>query len=196
MPYYYSPLRKEYARDTSKSQPRDLKYPSLFCDPEIIEKQGVRDGKGNVVQNEYYFWMINWFPRAEGHTMIIPKRYVTAHDQEKPEEVLARQELMIFAMDVLKKAFDTDGCEFFNQHGSMSWRSIDHLHWHLMPVNREVDLLGERKLHTVEKMGYFFTDESLETELRVKFPIEIIYAQEDLQKLLTQTMKEWNLSLR
>jgi diadenosine tetraphosphate (Ap4A) HIT family hydrolase len=196
MPYYYSPFRKEYKQNKSKSKPRDPKYPSIFCDPEIIEKQGVRDGDGKIVQNEYYYWMINWFPRAEGHTMVVPKRYVTAHDQEKPEEVLARQELMVFAMGVVKKAFKTDGCEFFNQHGSMSWRSIDHLHWHLMPVNKEVDLLKPSYLNHFEKLGIFATDESEEKELRVKFPIIIEYAQEKLQKLLTETMKEWNLSLR
>lgn len=196
MPYYYSPFRKEYSQDKSKSKPRDKKYPSLFCDPEIIEKQGVKDENGNLIQNEYYFWMVNWFPRAEGHTMIIPKRYVTSHEQEKPEEVLARQELMLFAMGVLKKAFETDGCEFYNQHGSMSWRSIDHLHWHLLPVNKEADLLKPSYLHHFEKMGSFMTEESEETELRVKFPIMIEYAQEDLQHLLTETIKKWNLSLR
>ena len=189
MPYYYSPLRKAYTQDTSKRKPRDSKYPSIFCDPAIIEQQAIRDLNGTIIENEYYRWMINWFPRTEGHTMIVPKRYITRHEDETKEEVWARQEMMIYAMDILKYAFNTDGAEVYNQHGERSFSSIDHLHWHVVPVAKD-DPLWENQLHNMEKMGYFYTDNEGEEKI-VMFPREIEYAQETLITLLAHTIGEW-----
>lgn len=189
MPYYFSPFRKEYRNNLHVRKAKNQEYPSLFCDPDIIAKQGIRDTQGVLIENDHYYWIVNWFPRCEGHTMIVPKRYVTSHSQEGMEEVWARQELMVYAMDIMKQAFDTDGIEVFNQSGKESWSSIDHLHWHLVP-SRKNDPLWQGQLQHMEKLGYYYTEEADEQKV-VMFPIEIQYAQEALQELLADTIGIW-----
>lgn len=192
MPYYYSPFRKDYdKKNNSKnlSKPKDKKYKSIFCDPDIINSQGVFDINGKLIENEHYYWLINWYPRTEGHTMIIPKRYITEHSEESEEEILARHSLMVYAIDIMKKAFDTDATEIFNQRGRESYSSVDHLHWHLVPV-RKNDPLWNGSFHNMEKMGYFYTD-TKDKQKVVMFPIEIQYAQTKLQELLAKTIGEF-----
>jgi len=192
MPYYYSPFRKAYEKKVeskSTNKPEIKKYKSIFCNPEIINSQGVFDIKGKLIENEHYYWLINWYPRTEGHTMIIPKRYITEHYEETEAEILARHSLIVYAIEILKKAFDTDGIEIFNQRGRESYSSIDHLHWHLVPVKKN-DPLWNGNFKNMEKLGYFYTDTKDEQKV-VMFPIEIQYAQEELQKLLANTIGEF-----
>lgn len=170
MAYYYTPLRKDYKPD---------KPGCPFCDSENVSKQSVLDKHGKVMENEHWVWMVNWYPRAEGHTMIVPKRHITKLEDETPEELWSRRKMELIAGEALKKLYKTDGIEIFFQIGAHSHATVKHLHWHIVPASRE-DFFG-----SFEKMGIFYTTEK-DKEKIIMLPIPIKYAREDLQKALAQ----------
>lgn len=181
MPYYYSPFRKEYSNTFSQPKPTEPQ-PCPFCNTENIESQSLRDHTGAIIENEYYRWMVNWFPRAEAHTMIMPKRHQTDLEDETPEETLARQELTLRCVKILKQAFPDSGYEYFLQTGEGSLGSVAHLHWHLVPT------IPQHSLKGFEKLGFYGTTEPAEEKLVIS-PIEITIARESLIELIANTTK-------
>lgn len=173
MAYYYSPFRKEYG-------PRPEGCP--FCDQVLIQEQGALSNEGDIIQNEHYYWMVNWYPKFEGHTMVIPKRHVSCIGEETTEEVVARDELIVLATQTLMKAYPSAGIEIFLQTGKGSARSIPHLHWHVVPSQPSDPLRG------FDKADQFFTIKPDEEKI-ILFPVEIRYAREELRKLIAQTLQ-------
>ena len=170
MSYFYSPLRKEY-KAQSTSCP--------FCDSEIITKQSITDKKGIRVENKHYIWMVNWYPRFEGHTMLVPKKHIVKIEEETTEEVVARHELLCLVYPILLKVYKSAGINIFLQTGENSFSTVPHLHWHLVPEFLDANLKG------FAKMGLFDTKEP-KTEKVVLFPEEIRLAREDLKKALAE----------
>lgn len=159
MAYFYSPFRKKYTAKARAGCP--------FCEAEIIERQTVRYGNGSLVENEYYRWVVNFYPKFEGHTMIVPKRHVTIFGDEKQKEVLAREELIKLAGETLKKIFPGSGLEIFLQTGAGSESSIRHLHWHVVPASPDDQIRG------FDKLGQFVTQSEEEKERVLIFPVRI-----------------------
>ena len=175
MPYYYSPFRKSY-EEAARTKPETAK-PCILCDIPTMESQSLVYASGERFENEHYRWVVNWFPRAEAHTMLVPKRHITNLHDETTEEVVARQELLKEAYDALQRTFPESGVEIYLQTGKGSLNSIRHLHWHLVPALPQHDLLG------FEKVGYFSTTEP-EEEKVVITPIEITIARDQLIELV------------
>jgi histidine triad (HIT) family protein len=178
MPYYFTPFRSAYKATTEVPA---VKKPCVFCNHEIIRKQSVRNKKDVIYENDYYWWVVNWFPRAEAHTMLIPKRHITCIEDERDEELLARQDILKIAMQALTNTFGETGFEFFLQTGPGSLSSIEHLHWHLIPTTPQKELLS------LAKVGYFYTTQPEEEKI-VMQPIELTLARE----LLIHTIAEKN----
>lgn len=170
MAYFYSPLRKEYKK---------AKEDCPFCDSEITFKQAVLNKKGERVENKHYIWMVNWYPRFEGHTMLVPKRHIKKIEDESPEEVIARHELLCKAYPALLKVYKLSGINIFLQTGESSFSTVPHLHWHVVPEFPDANLKG------FAKMGMFDTKEP-KTEKVVLYPEEIKLAREDLKKALAK----------
>ncbi len=168
MPYYYSPFRKNY----QPPAPTNIEKPCPFCNTHI-EAQLVRDSTGAPIANEYYYWVVNWFPRAEAHTMLVPRRHIVDFKDETTVEVLARQELFIRAYGILKTLFPDSGIEYFLQTGKGSHGTVAHLHWHVIPT------LPQHSLTGFEKLGYFSTTEPAEEKVIIT-PIKITIAREEL----------------
>jgi len=168
MAYYFSPFRKEYGAAVAA-----FVASCAFCDGATYERQAVRDVSGEAVQNEHAVWVVNFFPRFEGHTMIVPRRHILRLEEERPEETIARQHLTCYAMDRLKALYPNAGIEIFLQTGSGSASSIPHLHWHVVPAQETDPLRG------FEKIGQFYTTEKNEEKI-ILFPQKIEFAREDL----------------
>lgn len=178
MAYYYSPFRKNYHNTLSA---RGDFCP--FCDSENMQQQAVKNTKGQVIENEYYTWVVNYFPKFEGHTMVVPKKHTLFIGEENTNEVVARENLTVFAVNMLKKLYPESGVEVFIQTGQGSTSSVPHLHWHILPAH-ESD-----PLRAFEKLGHFSTvDENKEKVLI--FPVEIKKALDGLQKELAETIGE------
>ncbi len=173
MAYYYSPFRKEYLQRASQD--------CAFCDLKVNEEQIIRNKAGQPIENEYYRWVINYYPKFEGHTMVVPKRHITEIEQESQSEVQARHDLIVVAAAALKKTYPGAGVEIFMQTGPGSAASVSHLHWHVVPA------LPDDSLRSFEKMGHFYTTEQ-EQEKVLLFPVSIRLAREKLQEELAEAL--------
>lgn len=174
MAYFYSPFRKEYKPETISP------VTCPFCDS-TLERNAIRDPQGKPIENDHYRWVINYYPRFEGHTMLIPKRHITTFEEETPVELQARHELLCYASSILRKTFPESGIEIFLQAGKGSQATIQHLHWHLVPARKEDAFPG------FEKLDQFVTGEEAKEKV-ILFPTEIKIAREELAKLLTETI--------
>lgn len=170
--YYYSPFRKPNKVDRQRSL-----YGCDFCDPEIMQTQAARSSEGVIIENEYCRWVINFFPKFEGHTLIIPKRHVLNLGEESNEEILAREELIVIASRALRTLYINSGIEVFIQTGEGSESSMPHLHWHVVPS------LPDDHLRGFDKLGHFSTIEP-DKEKVVLFPVPIRLAQNQLLEAL------------
>ena len=175
MAYYYSPFRNTYNKD------RAARPGCVFCDPTVLAGGGVRRADGTVVENEHYLWIINSFPKFEGHTLIVPKRHVTELGDETPAEVAAREELVVLASRALQTLYPGAGVEVFLQTGPGSESSVSHLHWHVTPAQPDDPLRG------FDKLGQFFTIEP-DKERVIIFPVPIKLAQDELLAALAKVL--------
>ena len=161
MAYYYSPFRKSYGKKSSK---RGMEC--AFCDAKQILKQSIKTKSGVVIENDSYLWVVNLYPKFEGHTMVVPKRHIIKIGEETAQETLDREELIAYAAQVLQKAFPRSGIEIFLQTGEGSASSVAHLHWHVVPASHD------DPLRSFEKLGHFYTIEPGKERVIV-FPLEI-----------------------
>ncbi len=143
-----------------------------------MKKQGIRKKKNVYVENDSYRWVVNWYPKFEGHTLIVPKRHITTFGEETPKELSDREELIAYGANILKKMIPTCGVELFLQTGLGSASSIDHFHWHLVPA------MPDDPLRSLDKMGQFYTVEPGKERLLL-FPIKIRWSPNQLLKKLS-----------
>lgn len=178
MGYFYSPFRSGYSDRIVRDE-----QGCPFCDKEVCATQAVCSGVGAPVENKHYMWLVNWFPKFEGHTMLVPKRHIKRLDEETKEEASAFHCLLKQAITGLSALYPDSGVEVFLQTGLGSASSVTHLHWHVVPAQKSDLLRG------FEKLGHFYTLEA-NKERVLLFPIDIVLARESLQQALRQHVKE------
>lgn len=174
MAYYYSPFRKNYIN-------KNKKYCCPFCDKNNIKKQIIVNKKGIEIKNNSYFWLVNFFPKFDGHTMIIPKRHIVSIDEETDKETVDRKKIICFATQQLKKIYPQCGFEIFLQYGQGSSASVEHLHWHVVPANLDDEL------RSFEKLGHFYTTKKDDKKILVS-PVKIKTSPEKLINILSQSI--------
>lgn len=177
MPYYFSPFRALYQEDLEHEKTNKPDNYCVFCDDDTMRAQSLKNSAEVIYENELYRWIVNWFPRAEGHTMLIPKRHIIEISDETDTELLARQDILKQAMAALSQTFGATGFEIFLQTGKGSAGTKSHLHWHLIPTIIQHDFVG------MEKLGYLSTTEPTPQEV-VLTPTEITIARDKLIELI------------
>jgi diadenosine tetraphosphate (Ap4A) HIT family hydrolase len=175
MVYYFSPFRSEYKEIINNIDSGAC----LLCDKENLLKQQIKCSDGKIVENEHYMWIVNWFPKFESHTMLVPKRHIIDPSDETQDEVLARKELQDLAQKTLLKLYPDAGIEIFLQWGNGSASSIRHIHWHILPAS------PDDKLRALAKLGHYCTQNKDEEKV-VIFPIEIKNVREQLLEELAK----------
>ena len=173
MKYFYSPFRLDYQPKKTKNCP--------FCDKEKLSSHSIKDKKGKIIENESYIWLVNWYPRCDGHTMVVPKRHILNLEEETSKEVLLRNELFLKAIKALKKVYPKSGYEIFLQTGEGSDSTVPHLHWHVMSVLESDNLKG------ISKLGKLVVREKGEKR-EVLYPVSIIHARGSLQQAFTKVL--------
>ena len=179
MAYYYTPFRNGYNRKQSIAETKGC----AFCDQKMMHAQSVIYPNGILVENKYYRWIINMFPKFEGHTMVVPKKHITKFGEESEKEIAAREALITLASTALTKLYPGAGVEVFIQTGEGSESSIKHLHWHVVPSQPGDPLRG------FDKLGMFFTIEEAKPKILV-FPVPIRKARYQLLRALTHTLAD------
>lgn len=174
MAYYFSPFRKKYTKNIDTCP---------FCDPKIIATQCIRNQQNKIIENDSYYWMVNRFPKFEGHTILVSKRHISELGKERRKEIIDREKLMVLAADVLHAVFPGSGIELFLQTGEGSQSSVSHLHWHVVPAS------PQDPFRSFEKLGHFYTTEPGQERLLV-FPTKIRYSPKVLLKKLSTHLSD------
>lgn len=165
MAYYYSPFRRKYNKNPGNICP--------FCDKKNINKRKIHS-------NSSWYWIVNGYPKFEGHTLLVPKRHITKIGQETKKETLDRESLIIHSTKTLNKLFPQAGFEIFLQTGAGSESTIDHLHWHVVPAS------PTDPLRSFDKLGQFYTVKRGKERV-VLFPVRIKRSPQQLRKALSHT---------
>lgn len=168
--YYYSPFRKTYSSEPEENE-------CVFCS-QVVRDRTLESKAGVKYENDAWFWVVNQFPKFEGHTLLVPKRHIDHLEDETPEESALRQQLFAEVVTTIKKAFPEHGIEYFAQNGRGSQSTINHIHWHLVPAS------PDDELRSFEKLGHFYTTEP-EKEKVLIYPIEISMGPDALTELIT-----------
>jgi ATP adenylyltransferase len=98
-----------------------------------------------------FFVVMNIYPYNTGHLQVIPLRHVKDIDELSEEETAEMFLLVRKAMLLLRKVLDPVGFNVgFNQGGSVSGASIEHLHVHVVPRYKTdfsfMDIIGGTKV--------------------------------------------------
>ncbi len=100
----------------------------LFC--QIAEKKA---DSHQLAENEKALAFLDLYPRAKGHTLIIPKKHSvnlldTAEAEIKATNILAKKICL-----ALQQAFDVDNFLVKSHNGPLARQEIDHFHIHVIP---------------------------------------------------------------
>ena len=98
-----------------------------FCDPEILERQGVLNGKLCHV-------LYCLTPSCNGNVLLIPKRHVLRFEELKQEEMNEMHEMIRKIAKVFPQLYKTDDYLLLQKNGKLSGQSVAHIHFHMIPT--------------------------------------------------------------
>lgn len=84
-------------------------------------------------ENEFAFSLRDHFPVSKGHTLIVPKRFVSSVFELSDEEMMACWELLKREKVSLERELRPDGFNVGVNDGSVAGQTISHAHIHLIP---------------------------------------------------------------
>lgn len=111
----------------------------VFCD--LKEKYIIREENGIVLTAALY-------PYIDGHLLIIPRRHFTSIKELTAEEWQTIKDLFKEGARILKEKMGVDNVWFLIREGEgiKVGKTVEHLHFHLMPYDLRVIKMGETKL--------------------------------------------------
>lgn len=129
MTRWYTPWRKKYI--TGDAKPKDGSC--VFCG----KQHGTSDSDARdliVARSEYVYVVLNLFPYATAHLMVIPYEHVSSQEQ-LPTEALTDIMLTVNkALAVLRHVYNPQGFNLGVNLGSAAGAGIAaHYHFHIVP---------------------------------------------------------------
>ena len=116
-----------------------------------------------VYENEKFKVILDRFPSAKGHMLVVPKEHFE-NIHEMPEEYLKELMSLVKKMaKVLNDKYSPEGINVLQNNGAAAGQSVFHFHMHIIPRYSNDDI----------KIGWStlqFTDEEIEShcdELRI-----------------------------
>ena len=110
-----------------------------------------------VAENDLAFAILDGFPVAEGHALVIPRRHVSDFFGLTQEEVRACNELLHRLREVvMKNDPEVEGFNLGMNAGAVAGQTIFHCHIHLIP-RRAGDVENPRGgiRHVIPGKGYY-----------------------------------------
>ncbi|ABO35640.1 histidine triad (HIT) protein [Methanococcus maripaludis C5] len=85
-----------------------------------------------IYEDDKFLAFMDAFPRAVGHTLIIPKEHFETFD-ELPKELAC--EMMAVIHKIVKKLekLEMDGYNLLNNNKQVSGQEVPHVHFHIIP---------------------------------------------------------------
>ena len=155
---------KQAHKKTNAKKIREMSAPCPFCDaaqmPVSSETLVLKKGRlAYVIMNKY--------PYANGHLMVIPLRHIASFEDLTPAEHKEIGDLISRSVQVLKKYGLCDGFNIGMNLGQAAGAGIlGHIHYHVvprwqgdhnfMPVLADVRVVPEHMLATYEKLKKIF----------------------------------------
>lgn len=125
-PTLWAPWRMEYIRGPKEQGCIFCRYPAE--DPARHRERLVLCARPDV------FVMLNRYPFASAHLMVLPRRHVSDLDGLSRDEHVALFEMVRDAVGVLKKAVNAEGFNVGINLGAPAGAGIaEHLHVHVVP---------------------------------------------------------------
>ncbi|OGM91894.1 hypothetical protein A2755_00825 [Candidatus Wolfebacteria bacterium RIFCSPHIGHO2_01_FULL_48_22] len=100
----------------------------LFCD--IIQK---RKEALIVYEDSAAVAVLDVFPRAKGHVLVLPRRHVETILELTDEEIGPLWQVVRNVIKLLEEKLTPQGFTIGINHGKVSGQAIEHLHIHIMP---------------------------------------------------------------
>ena len=158
MDYLWAPWRMEYILGKKKQG-------CFFC-----RKLKEKKNKKNLIiyQGEHVFVIMNKYPYANGHLMVVPKRHCLNLEQLDNNELKELFDLLKASVRVLKAGFHPHGFNIGMNIGKMGGAGENHLHLHIvprwagdtnfMPVIGKTKVISEYLGETYRKLHSAFLD--------------------------------------
>lgn len=89
-----------------------------------------------VRENTFAFAIRDGYPLSDGHTLVVPKRAMSATSELSKDELLACFELIEEIKRTLVREKDADGFNVGVNEGTAAGQTIDQLHFHVIPRYR------------------------------------------------------------
>jgi histidine triad (HIT) family protein len=96
-----------------------------------------------VYEDDKTLAFMDVMPQADGHTLVIPKEPAENIFELSPEGAAAMMETTQKVAKAVKKGLDAPGIMIFQLNGKPAGQSVLHVHFHIVPRSKGVDL----KLH-------------------------------------------------
>lgn len=105
----------------------------VFCN--VLAEGDSRSEENLVLRfDRLAFVIMNRFPYAHGHIMVVPRRHVAALEQLPEDERAALFQLLVAAQSTLKRALAPQGMNIGMNLGQVAGAGIeDHVHIHIVP---------------------------------------------------------------
>ena len=105
-----------------------MKNECLFC--------SIIDGEMpsyKLYEDEYFYVMLDRFPKCLGHSLILPKRHAPHLFALSGEEAAMLFPLSQKIAAVLHKVFSFDGLNLLQNNGAAAGQQVNNFHMHLIP---------------------------------------------------------------
>jgi histidine triad (HIT) family protein len=96
-----------------------------------------------VYEDDKTLAFMDVMPQADGHTLVIPKEAAESIFELSPEGAAAMVKTTQKVAKAVKKGLDAPGIMIFQLNGKAAGQSVAHVHFHIVPRSKGVDL----KLH-------------------------------------------------
>lgn len=127
-----------------------------FCDPAILEKQMVYEGKEAVV-------LYSLTPMTKGNVLVIPRRHIDRFDDLSSSELLEIHALIAKMSKAFQDVYGLTDYFILQKNGWLAGQSEPHTHFHVVPCAEHLlQLIASKKVLLPEKI----TDEEMQERCR------------------------------
>jgi len=106
-----------------------------------------------VYEDDKTLAFMDVMPQADGHTLVIPKEPAETLFDLSPDGATAMIKTAQIVAKAVKKGLDAPGIMLFQLNGKSAGQSVPHVHFHIVPRNKGVDLkLHARGMESPEKL--------------------------------------------
>ncbi len=124
--------RHVYVSETTEAERRGVDDGCVFC--AIVESGPPSAGNGTVWRGERAFAVLNAYPYASGHLLVLPLRHVSEMGELTPEESAELWSATLAAVRAVTTAYAPDGINLGANLGRAAGAGIPrHLHLHVVP---------------------------------------------------------------